>query len=398
MKQSVVLSILGLFMLASCGGGGGGDGGAPSNPGGGGGGGGGTPLEATFDSIQTNIFTAICISCHTAASAPLGLRLDAVNSFGLLVGIASSQVPGLLRVDPGDPDNSYLIQKLEGTAAVGARMPLGGIALSQADINVVRQWISDGALAMPAPPPAAPIRLTSLSLIPGSSLDTLPVSVIAMFDRELDASSVDATTFIIERSGGDGTFGDGNEVAITAASIAVNPANPMTAIFDLTGVAAENDTYRVRLLGAGGATIRDLDANALDGEFSGAFPSGDGAAGGDFEAEFIIAALVATIESIQSKIFSTTCFVGCHTGIGPDLPGSMDLSDTDASFNSLVMMASMQVPALSRIMPLNPDASYLIQKLEGTAAVGMQMPRGGPFLDQATIDVIRQWITDGAAR
>ena len=308
-------------------------------------------------------------------------------------------MPGLLRVDPGDPDNSYLIQKLEGTAAVGARMPLGGTALSQADINVVRQWISDGALAMPAPPPAAPIRLTSLSLIPGSSLDTLPVSVIAMFDRELDASSVDATTFIIERSGGDGTFGDGNEVAITAASITVNPANPMTAIFDLTGVASVNDTYRVRLLGAGGATIRDLDANALDGEFGGAFPSGDGTAGGDFEAEFIIAALVATIESIQSKIFSTNCFVGCHTGpTGGVLPAGMDLSDTDASFNSLVMMPSLQVPALSRVMPLNPDASYLIQKLEGTAAVGMQMPRGGPFLDQATIDVIRQWITDGAAR
>ena len=56
------------------------------------------------------------------------------------------------------------------------------------------------------------------------------------------------------------------------------------------------------MLGAGGATIRDLDANALDGEFSGAFPSGDGAAGGDFEAEFIVAALVATIDVIREWI------------------------------------------------------------------------------------------------
>jgi hypothetical protein len=33
---------------------------------------------------------------------------------------------------------------------------------------------------------------------------------------------------------------------------------------------------------------------------------------------------------------------------------------------------------------------------EGTAAVGGRMPQGGPFLDQATIDMLRQWIMDDA--
>jgi hypothetical protein len=51
----------------------------------------------------------------------------------------------LSRVAAGDPDNSYLIQKLEGTAAEGAQMPFGGAPLEQAVIDGIRQWIADGA-------------------------------------------------------------------------------------------------------------------------------------------------------------------------------------------------------------------------------------------------------------
>jgi hypothetical protein len=55
------------------------------------------------------------------------------------------QQPALSRVAANDPDNSYLVQKVEGSAASGARMPLGGGALDQAVIDDIRQWISDGA-------------------------------------------------------------------------------------------------------------------------------------------------------------------------------------------------------------------------------------------------------------
>lgn len=83
------------------------------------------PLSADFESIQENIFTPICSVCHAGASAPEGLRLDAENGYNLLVGVPSTEVRALLRVDPGDADNSYIIQKLEGHAAVGAQMPFG---------------------------------------------------------------------------------------------------------------------------------------------------------------------------------------------------------------------------------------------------------------------------------
>ena len=395
MTRITVSIFLVAFTVAGCGGGSGSS--TPPSTGGGGGGGGST-LQANFQSIQDNVFTPRCTGCHVGASAPLGLRLDDANSFGLLVGVTSAQAPPLLRVEPGDADDSYLIQKLEGTASAGGRMPLGGTPLPQADINVIRQWITDGALPPGGAPPTGPIRLTSLSPLPDSALDMLPASIIAMFDRELEATSVDATTFILERSGGDGTFGDGNETVIAAAAITVSMASPMTATMDLTGVASENDTYRVRLLGSGGATIRDLDANALDGEFAGTFPSGDGTQGGDFEALFTVADLIPTLDSIQENVFTPTCATaGCHTGAMP--AAGQDLSDADASFNALVMMPSVQ-SALFRVLPGDPDMSYLIEKLEQDMPTGgLRMPRNGPpYLDQADVDVIRQWITDGANR
>ncbi len=398
---SVLLATVG-FMLAGCGGGGGGGGSASPNPptqppppppsGG------GNPnLEPTFASIQQHVFTPICTACHVGASAPEGLRLDEANSYALLVGIASAQQPGVLRVAPGDPTGSYLIQKLEGTAAVGGRMPLGGTPLPQADIDVIRQWIVDGAQNTPPPTTDEPIRVTSLTPLPDETLAELPAAITAVFDRDPDASTVNATTFLVERSGGDGTFGDGNEVAIAAASIAVPAANPSTAVFDLAGVPSEADTYRVRLLGGGAGGILDLSGHALDGEFTGAFPSGDGTEGGDFEATFEIAVPAPTLQEIQTSVFTPRCS-GCHTGPTSNvLPAGMDLSSASASHASLVGVASIEVPASLRVAPGDPNASYLITKLEDpTPPVGSQMPLLPPLLDQATIDMIRQWIEAGA--
>src|ERR1700760_649958 len=103
------------------------------------------PLSDDFESLQENIFTPICSVCHVGASAPQGLRLDAGNSYNLLVGVPSTEVPSILRVKPGDPDNSYIIQKLEGHAAVGAQMPLGGPYLTTDTIAFIREWITNGA-------------------------------------------------------------------------------------------------------------------------------------------------------------------------------------------------------------------------------------------------------------
>ena len=391
-SPQILLALIPLFALAACSGGSGTTTANPPPP---------PPPPATinpvFSEIQASVFTPTCATsgCHQGAGAPQGLRLDDANSFALLVDVDSSQVSTIKRVAPGDPDNSYLIQKLEGTASVGQRMPLNGSPLPQATIGAIRQWITDGALDDRAPS-AAPIRVTSLSPVPGASLTAAPTEVIAMFDRELDASTVNATTFLLTASGGDGAFGDANDVSITATAITTPAMTPMSATMDLSGLTLADDTYRVQLLGDGASIILDIDANALDGEFSGTFPSGDGTQGGDFEADFVVATPTSsvTLAAIQASVFTPTCATsGCHSGASP--PQGLNLEDGNA-FTNLVNVASSQVPSLSRVTPGDPDNSYLIQKLEGTAAVGNRMPLGGAALDQAVIDDIRQWITDGA--
>lgn len=103
------------------------------------------PMTASFSSIQSHVFTPICTACHAGGAAPQGLRLDATNSYAMLVGTASAEVPSLKRVAPGDANNSYLIHKLEGHSAVGARMPFGGPYLDAQTIGLIRQWIDNGA-------------------------------------------------------------------------------------------------------------------------------------------------------------------------------------------------------------------------------------------------------------
>lgn len=124
---------------------------ANGNPVGSGSGSGPTALTADFQSIQDNIFTPICTRCHIGANAPEGLQLDAAHSYALLVGVPSAEVPSVQRVKAGDPADSYLIQKLQGSGGiVGQQMPYGGPYLPQSTIDVVRTWITNGAAAAAA--------------------------------------------------------------------------------------------------------------------------------------------------------------------------------------------------------------------------------------------------------
>lgn len=361
--------------------------------------GGNVPPAGTLEALQANLFDPFCTVCHAGAAAPLGLRLDADNSFTNLVGVGSRQT-GLLRVDPGNPDASYLVQKLEGTAAEGERMPLGGPRLPQPTIDFVRQWITDGALPAGSAPTTAAPRVTSVNPAPATTLSSLPAAIDVGFDSNIDASTINAMTFELVASGGDGLFDNGNDVAIAATAASLSSINPRLATLDLDGVSSVEDDYRIVLRGSGANVVLSVDGRRLDGEFDGTFPSGDGDEGGDFNSDFSVQGLQATLDSIQANVFGPTCSVsGCHSGpSGPNLPAGMDLSSADASFAALVSVVSRQDTAFQRVAPGDADNSYLVQKLEGNASVGARMPQGGPFLDQNTVNAIREWIDDGALR
>jgi len=362
--------------------------------------GGDVPLAATLESIQVNVFDASCTVCHSGAAAPLGLRLDEGNSFVGLVGTSSRQVGSLLRVEPGNPARSYLIRKLEGTAAEGDQMPLGGPPIPQATIDFVRQWILDGALPDSGTVPGQAPVVISMTPAPGTIGADFPTQIDIGFDRDIDASTVNALSITLLRSGGADQFGDANDVQVQPASVELSALNPRLAVMDLAGVTAVEDLYRVTVAGSGANVVLGIDGLALDGEFAGTFPSGDGNEGGDFVATFEVQGLQASLDSIQANILAPTCAVsGCHSGpSGPGLPTGMDLTTADNSFNNLVNVQSVQNAALQRVTPGDADNSYLVQKLEGTAAAGQRMPLAGQPLDPASIGVIRAWIDNGANR
>jgi hypothetical protein len=85
------------------------------------------------------------------------LVLDAGVSYDDLVGVTPTNpvagAQGLLRVTPGEPEQSYLLVKLANPGpALGSRMPLGQPPLPADEIELVRSWILDGA---PAPSAAS---------------------------------------------------------------------------------------------------------------------------------------------------------------------------------------------------------------------------------------------------
>ena len=102
----------------------------------------------TLQLLQDTIFTPKCSGCHTGVGGALPGVMNlttASASFASLVNVTSLEVGTLKRVTPSDPANSYIVQKLEGTQASGARMPFGGPFLDQPTIDQVRAWIQAGA-------------------------------------------------------------------------------------------------------------------------------------------------------------------------------------------------------------------------------------------------------------
>ena len=74
------------------------------------------------------------------------MDLRAGAAYGNIVNVRSSQMSSLDRIEPSDPDNSYLYRKVNGGPSIsGSRMPRGGAMLSQELRDLLRDWIERGA-------------------------------------------------------------------------------------------------------------------------------------------------------------------------------------------------------------------------------------------------------------
>jgi hypothetical protein len=122
-----------------------------------------------------------------------------------------------------------------------------------------------------------------------------PQQLIISFNNQLDASSINSQTVLLESSGGTGVFSNSasDKFINLSGKLAYNSQTKQI-IIDLAGLHLGSDVYRVELLGDGANVIHDPEGEALDGEnFDAngnqrALPSGDGIPGGNFQFTFII--------------------------------------------------------------------------------------------------------------
>lgn len=134
--------------------------------------------------------------------------------------------PDRLRVAPGDPDASFLVDKLRNRD-VSTRMPLGAEPLSEAEIELIEAWIQGGARRRPGDEQAAVLnnpprqpeigvfdasgeRLDSagpFAVAPGSTL-TLRHSVS---DFETADDEIAAGAFVLQSSAGQLVLTPGSE-------------------------------------------------------------------------------------------------------------------------------------------------------------------------------------------
>jgi Bacterial Ig-like domain len=257
-----------------------------SSGGGGGGGGGGGAVTADFASIQANVFTPICSPCHSGANAPEGLMLDAAHSYNLIVGVPSTERATVDRIKPGDPDNSYLVRKIQGGPDIdGVQMPYMETPLPQSTIDAIRTWVANGALqgstsstgsvnAMQriqalANATPAPFNVTQTSPLNEAVVDAPVSHILVAFNHEVDASLINYTNLILERvnSGMAAALADASTQAVRLPSYSALAAGNPQAIIMTPVAPLPPGTYRVTVRGTGGGAVADLNAQALGTDY-----------------------------------------------------------------------------------------------------------------------------------
>lgn len=104
-----------------------------------------SPAFATVYSL----LLAECEGCHSGESNATVFMMpgDPAATYDRLLTGESSYDGELRFVVPGDPEASFLLEKLEEDPQYGARMPIAfsDATLDPEDIDMVREWIAAGA-------------------------------------------------------------------------------------------------------------------------------------------------------------------------------------------------------------------------------------------------------------
>lgn len=103
----------------------------------------------TFARIQADILEPKCgASCHGAEARQGGLSIEGPEAYDALFDAEcdneQARVEGLVRVAPGNPEQSFLWIKLTDASGFGDPMPPFG-ALEDGELERIANWIAQGA-------------------------------------------------------------------------------------------------------------------------------------------------------------------------------------------------------------------------------------------------------------
>lgn len=311
--------------------------------------------QPTLIYFQKNVFDSCATSgCHDNATQAQGLDLSAGNSLASMFGVPSSEQPLLDLIEPGDPDNSYLVDKVTGAH--------GQPRLTQTQINALKGWVA--TLEGPQP---------TLEWLQENVFD-----VSCAYSGCHDGDAINAGEARL-------TMTKGFTVAET-----VNIRSIQNLELDLIVPGDADASYLMK-------KMKNIDLAFGSGSMPWLSPvlSQDKLDAVETWINNMSVAATpslpdASLASIQSNVFDVSCATeGCHDSLTASF--GLDLSSIRNSYASLMSLSSQQQPALKLIEPGDANASYLIKKMAGTGS-GKTMPIGQSRVSSEIINVIAQWI------
>ena len=311
------------------------------------------------------IFDRNC-SCHLTVSAPQGEVLQAGSSYDSMVNVPSTEQPSILRVKPGEPDNSYLVIKIDdnvpdvSSRRSGDRMPRGRPPLTPGEIDIIRQWIAEGALrtavAVDTEPPlfdgatlAAPVSATSIDLFWDDALDDQTESaglVYKVFMATSSGAHDFSRVFLVAP-------GQSFEVRVHG----LEPATRYYFVVRAEDAAGNQDTNRHEVSVRTGQSPAPPDSV-------------------DFDTDVL-------------PIFRQNC-VRCHGSFGEGACSGIQ----GLCFDSFEAFERTAIDGVE-IVPFDSAGSELVKRIRGISLPRMPFD-GPPFLSEEEISIIEVWIDAGA--
>lgn len=99
-----------------------------------------------FNAIQQQVFNTTCANCHGSSNfAAAGLYLTEGKSYDNLVGVKSRKMTDMMRVNPGNADQSVLYSILSSTASASWNYDHSVEVVDNTTLTLIKDWINSGA-------------------------------------------------------------------------------------------------------------------------------------------------------------------------------------------------------------------------------------------------------------